>query len=177
VTTREVGTSGLGNKAGLDLRFEAREARGLAGFKELTVIRERWATLTNEAYRSAGLEFRVDHRSLAAQGIDRVPLPNIPFAAYQMERRGQRNALAENIRERYRERVAAHAARRELSASTDAVVRVPEPLRPSAAGSSGTDELRRRAREAWLALRRSSTEPSASPSRAEEHAADEDLSL
>jgi ATP-dependent exoDNAse (exonuclease V) alpha subunit len=176
VTTREVGSSGLGAKAGLDLSFAAREQRGLAGYKELSVIRERWATLTNEAYRSAGIEVRVDHRSLAAQGIDREPLPYIPFVAYQMERRGLRSEIAEGIRERYRERVAARA-RQDLSASTDAVGRAPEPLAPSAASSFGTDELRRRAREAWLALRRSSAEPTASLSKAEEHAADEDLSL
>jgi hypothetical protein len=177
VTTREVGSAGLGDKAGLDMKFEAREKRGLAGSKELSVIRERWATLTNEAYQTAGLELRVDHRSFAAQGIDRVPLPHIPFAAYQMERRGLRSEVAENIRERYRERVAAHAARQELSASTDAMGRAPEPVASSAASSSGTDELRRHAREAWLALRRSSTQPSASPSKAEEQAVEDDLSL
>jgi ATP-dependent exoDNAse (exonuclease V) alpha subunit len=177
VTTREVGSSGLGAKAGLDLSFASREQRGLAGYKELSVIRERWATLTNEAYRSAGLEARVDHRSLAAQGIDREPLPYIPFVAYQMERRGLRSEVAEGIRERHRERVAARAARQDLSSTTDAVGLAPEAPAPSAASTSGTDELRRRAREAWLALRRSSAEPSASPSKAEEHAADEDLSL
>ena len=31
-------------------------------------IRERWATVQNQALEAAGVEARVDHRSLAAQG-------------------------------------------------------------------------------------------------------------
>src|SRR6202030_1734509 len=36
-------------------------------------IRERWAKVQNLALEHAGVEVRVDHRSLAAQGIHREP--------------------------------------------------------------------------------------------------------
>jgi hypothetical protein len=39
----------------------------------LDEFRELWATLVNEAYRNAGLDERVSHRSLADQGIKRKP--------------------------------------------------------------------------------------------------------
>lgn len=39
----------------------------------LMEFRELWATLINEAYVEAGLDIRVDHRSLVDQGIDRAP--------------------------------------------------------------------------------------------------------
>ena len=39
----------------------------------LVAWRESWAKFCNAALKSAGIEERVDHRSLAAQGIDRPP--------------------------------------------------------------------------------------------------------
>lgn len=39
----------------------------------LMEFRELWATLINDAYIDAGIEVRVDHRSLVDQGIDRAP--------------------------------------------------------------------------------------------------------
>ncbi len=160
VTTREVTASGLGGKAGLDMPYSERLKRGLpAGLKELVAIRERWAELVNDAFRAAGLEARVDHRSLEAQGIDREPLPHIPFVAYQMERRGLRSAVAERIRERYRTRVAARAAR-QASVPTDALSRALTAL-PGAV--AGVEELRRRAREAWLTMRRDALDGAQGP--------------
>lgn len=43
----------------------------------LEEFRELWALLTNEAYAKAGLNERVSHLSLAAQGIDRDPEPHL----------------------------------------------------------------------------------------------------
>lgn len=40
---------------------------------DLEALRERWATMTNKHLELAGLDVRVDHRSLADQGIDRAP--------------------------------------------------------------------------------------------------------
>jgi ATP-dependent exoDNAse (exonuclease V) alpha subunit len=141
VTTRELGATGLGAKAGLDLSFLESHRRGLDGAREMHFIRERWATLTNEAYRDAGLDLQVDHRSLAEQGIDRAPMQRRSFVAYQIERRRMRKEISEGIAERYRERIAASNA---VAAAT--------PGPPSRAGAA-VDEVRRRAREAWLALR------------------------
>jgi ATP-dependent exoDNAse (exonuclease V) alpha subunit len=133
VTSREISASGFGAKAGLDMESDERQRRGLpVGIAEIKAIRERWAQLNNEAFASAGLEVRVDHRSLRAQGIDREPQPKIPFAAMQMERRGLRSDVADRIRQRWRERVRAREGR---SAAPD------------------LETVRRQGREAWLALR------------------------
>jgi ATP-dependent exoDNAse (exonuclease V) alpha subunit len=152
-TTREVTPQGLGAKAGLDLHARERRRRELPHWRdEYRTLRERWASLTNEALREANLEARVDHRSLVAQGIDREPHPQIPIASLKMEQRGVRSVVAERIREDYRRRV---AARLERAAQAT-------PVRESTARSNGTDagaqpkdleEIRRQAREAWRQLR------------------------
>lgn len=112
VTSREILPNGFGAKAGLDMSWSERQRRGLAaGLEELKTLRERWATLGNEALRAAGLKESIDHRSLRVQGIDREPRPHIPYAAVQIERRGERSEVAERIRERYRVRIQARQAR------------------------------------------------------------------
>ncbi|MBM3006627.1 MobA/MobL family protein, partial [Escherichia coli] len=63
-TTRVVGADGLESK--LDT-----EKAGRSRKQDLEVLRERWATLTNDKLKSAGLSERVDHRTLEAQGIVR----------------------------------------------------------------------------------------------------------
>jgi MobA/MobL family protein len=117
-TTREVTPEGLGPKTGLDRRGEVRSELGLPKARqEFGNLRARWAELTNEALREANIEARVDHRSLEAQGIDREPRPRLPWAAIAAERRGERSEVAERIRERHRQRV---AARREKAAARGA---------------------------------------------------------
>jgi ATP-dependent exoDNAse (exonuclease V) alpha subunit len=162
-TTREVTPTGLGAKAGLDMAGRERRRRELPDHRqEYLTLRERWATLTNEALREANVEARIDHRSLAAQGIDREPLPKIPLMHLKMEQRGVRSELAEGLRAGYRERVqrrlerSAHAANVPVSApaATNAVAaastqRDATPL----AQSNDLEEIRRQAREAWLRLR------------------------
>jgi hypothetical protein len=73
---------------------------GLDGFTEKTrelddaktgeVIywREQWATLTNERLKARGVESRIDHRTLEAQGIDRVPTAHKGPLLTALERRG-----------------------------------------------------------------------------------------
>jgi ATP-dependent exoDNAse (exonuclease V) alpha subunit len=143
VTTREVSASGLGPKTGQDMHSDERRRRGLPGglgaiIAETKALRERWATLSNEAFAAAGLAVRIDHRSLRDRGIDREPAPRIPFAAFQVERRGQHSPIAQKLRERYRERLQARLAR-----------------------SQGMDleTVRRQAREAWLKLRAEAASP------------------
>ncbi len=162
LTTREVTGAGLGRKAGLDAKLADSFGRQRdESAKEMRVIRERWASRTNDALQAAGVEARVDPRSLAAQGIDRLPRPQIPFVAYQMERRGLRSEVAERIRQRYRERVAAHAAGRAPESAAAALEsrRQPGASAEATPGSltrdaTGLEDIRRRARAAWLQLRR-----------------------
>ncbi len=114
-TTRQITPEGLGAKTGLDMDDMVRAELGLLpSRKEFTAVRARWAQMTNEALERAHVAARVDHRSLEAQGIDREPRPQLPRAAIAAERRGERSEIAERIRARYEERVAARQARREL---------------------------------------------------------------
>ena len=141
-TTREVTPDGLGPKTGLDRSGEVRSELGLpTSREEFASIRAKWAELANEALREANVEARVDHRSLEAQGIDREPTPQLPWAAIAAQRRGERSEVAERIRERYRQRVAARrekAAAKEVPGaadrSADGVTFEPQPRqRPAAA--------------------------------------------
>lgn len=145
-TTREIKSDGFGAKTTLELNDTARLNRGLQPFvQELIATRERWATATNEALREAQVAARVDHRTLAAQGIDREPRPQLPRPVYEMERRGEYNAVAERMRlehaARVRERVQRAAAR----------FNPPQPRPP--APTQSIDDIRRQARENWLRLR------------------------
>jgi ATP-dependent exoDNAse (exonuclease V) alpha subunit len=161
-TTREISAAGLGAKTGLDMAYPERLRRGLpAGLRELVAIRERWTSFLNDAFRAAGLEQRLDHRSFKAQGIDREPRPHIPLVAYQMERRGLRSEVAERIRERYRQRVAERVAARAARAAGESATpsgpggaEAAAALAAPAQGVAALEELRQRSREAWLQLRR-----------------------
>ena len=156
-TTREVTPAGLGAKAGLDLHPRERLRRALPDSRqEFVALRERWATLTNQALREANIDARIDHRSLAAQGIDREPLPAIPLMHLKMEQRGLRSSVAERIRDEYRDRVARRLARtttEDRSAAPAAERTAPVPQADVSAENRDVQEIRRQAREAWLQLR------------------------
>lgn len=109
MTTREVTTAGLGRRTGLQVAGPERLPRGLGPWNhEFPWIRERWAQLTNEALRDAGLTARVDHRSYKHQGMDREPVPTLPQKVYYLERKsGVAHPIGEVIRARYRERIEA----------------------------------------------------------------------
>jgi len=144
-TTREVTVEGLAAKTELEQSDANRLRRGLKpAIHELFHVKERWAAVTNEALREAHIAAHVDHRSLAAQGIDREPRPRIPRVAFEMERHGYRSVVAERIRED-------HAARVESR-----LARTPAIEKPSA-GTATLEDIRRQAREDWLRMRREST--------------------
>ena len=131
-TTRSVTVDGLGSKTTLEMQDSRRRELGLAPvIYELLHVRERWAGAANQALADAGLAARIDHRSLAAQGIDREPRPYIPKAAFEMERHGYHSVLAERLRAEYRARVEARAVGKTQS----------------------LEDMRREARENWLRLR------------------------
>jgi MobA/MobL family len=97
-TTREATPTGLGRKSDFDVNNRERAARGLgAGRAELLALRERWATLANEALKAEGLTVRIDARTLAAQGITRKPQASLPTAIYELERIGVRTAYGDRI--------------------------------------------------------------------------------
>jgi hypothetical protein len=156
-TTREVMPKGLGAKTGLDMQVSERRRRELPNVREeFRVLRERWATLANEALREANVEARVDHRSLAERGIDREPTLHFPAASLKMEQRGVRSEVAERIREDYRRRVAARLERAAQAAPSSET-----PARShgnAGAQTSDVEEIRQQAREAWQQLRANDVE-------------------
>lgn len=80
-TTRKVEAEGLGEKLDTEKAGRARAA-------DLEAVRARWADMTNEALQRNGIAARVDHRSLADQGIDREPTQHRGPAIDGMQRRG-----------------------------------------------------------------------------------------
>ena len=164
-TTREVTLTGLGAKTGLDMQAVIRAQRGLTSHvEEYSALRERWAVATNHALHEASLDVRVDHRSLAAQGIERAPMVHVPMEFYSLERQGMSKEAAEQLREQYRTRVAAHRERtRQVAPVTQALE--PRPGAVSAPESPvvtprNVEEVRRRAVRQWLAMRSKEAESS-----------------
>jgi hypothetical protein len=57
--------------------------------EELMRLRVAWANTANKHLEAAGLDIRIDHRSLEARGIDREPEPKQGPLATQIEREGR----------------------------------------------------------------------------------------
>jgi hypothetical protein len=90
--------------------------------------RERFAEVQNARLREAGVEARVDHRSLEAQVIDREATIHLGPAATALERRGVPTRLGESNRAVQ----ASHAERqRDAEARPEAERRETEPTRPA----------------------------------------------
>lgn len=65
--------------------------------------RELWAERANHALRLAGHEARIDHRTLEAQGIDRVPTTHLGPSVAALERQGTRTMRGNRNRQREEE--------------------------------------------------------------------------
>jgi hypothetical protein len=85
--------------------------------EKLLAWREKWAEINNLLLEKKGIEERIDHRTLKAQGIDREPTIHIGAAAWALEKRGIRTERGDRNREiqqRNLEREALNAARDRL---------------------------------------------------------------
>jgi ATP-dependent exoDNAse (exonuclease V) alpha subunit len=101
-TTRQVEPTGLGAKASIEWSDQDRARKGLGpAKKEVVALRERWGALTNEHLRERGLQIRVDHRTLEAQGIERAPTTHLGPAVWAMERRGIETEVGLRVREQH----------------------------------------------------------------------------
>jgi ATP-dependent exoDNAse (exonuclease V) alpha subunit len=90
--------------------------------------RSAWAAHVNRALEAAEVAARIDHRSLAEQGVDRIPQIKLGVAVQAMQRKGivtDRAILAETI-------AAANTMRRLLGEELLAVVKEIEALRLAA---------------------------------------------
>ena len=113
----------------------ARKTEALKPKAWLEATREAWAEQANQALERAGHEIRIDHRSLEAQGIERLPSLHLGPTVQAMEARGietERGAEA-----RRRERVNAQLA--ELTAQQEE--RADERTPPSAELERGVTGL------------------------------------
>ncbi|MGB6603312.1 MAG: MobQ family relaxase [Steroidobacteraceae bacterium] len=165
-TTREVTPTGFGAKTGLDMHSDTRRRRQLPDLRqEFVTLRERWATLTNQALKEAHVDARIDHRSLAAQGIDREPL-SIPLVSLKIERRGVRSFVAERLRAVYQARTQRRLERQaekpveqlsEPAAPVQGTGRAQSPRISPAGQAKSLEEMRGEARDAWLRMRSEST--------------------
>ncbi len=165
-TTREVTPSGLGAKVGLDMAPLERAKWGLAtGSEEYTAVRERWATLNNEALRDANIDVRVDHRSLAAQGIYRQPIVHIPMEFHRGTTEELDPAVRARLREEYKARVAARAEPSEVRSEPSRSHDVPGNSRDEKPlDTRSVEEIRRDAVQSWLRMRPREAESSADKS-------------
>ena len=115
MTTREVTPDGLGARTRLEISGRQRYLMGIPGSSRDDYLgcRARWAELTNEALKRAGLSQRIDHRSLKDRGLDREPTLTIPEKVWYAERGGRYSAAGNEIRARHRERLEARGVGRE----------------------------------------------------------------
>ncbi len=81
------------------------------GPEEVVALRARWAEVQNQALERGGFDARVDHRSLAAQGIDREAMRHRGPAVSGIEARGQ---VAEVSVRREEERILRHQESRKM---------------------------------------------------------------
>jgi hypothetical protein len=94
-TTRQVSLAAdggliLGAKAHIELSDKARRERNLgSAADEVKAVRELWEHTANAALEWAGIDARIDARSLQAQGIDREATQHLGPVASEMERRGK----------------------------------------------------------------------------------------
>jgi hypothetical protein len=141
-TTREVNAVGFGPKTIAELSGAARFEQGLPrAMQEHAQIRERWAQMTNEALRAAGLEVRVWHIPDSEALLRSDARAWLPRVAWEIERRGEHSVLGERAREQF-------AQRRE--AALERTVAAPGVV---AGARKGAEEIRQQAIEEWRAMR------------------------
>jgi len=128
LTMRELAGDGFGPKV-----------RSWNSTEQLEVWREHWAQTVNAELERHGHDARVDHRSLADQGLDLEPEPKQGPIATEMERQG-RPSHAGNDRRAAQERNAERAALAgELETVTAEIVDL-EQERAKRAGQGGMSE-------------------------------------
>ncbi len=114
-TTRVIEPAGLGEKASVEWSdTNRRKAQLEPAKKEIEAIRERWAVLANEKFLEHGIEARIDHRGLAAQGIEREPTSHLGPAVSGLKRRRIETEVGKRL-----EREALEAAQRRIDRAAE----------------------------------------------------------
>ena len=170
-TTRVIEPGGLGEKATIEWSdTNRRKAKLEPAKKEIEAIRERWAQLANEKLLEHGIQARIDHRSLTAQGIEREPTSHLGPSVSALERRGIETEVGRRLKreglEAARQRLERAAEfgkiereQRELTASildvsgNIAAAKRERDLTLTSAPTRSLEELQKEGREKWLAMR------------------------
>lgn len=87
-----------GDAVPVDPGFASTKDRSLYSKATLRSWRSQWSNLCNRHLARHGHAARVDHRTLAAQGIDREPTRHLGNVATQMTRRGASNIRGDGLR-------------------------------------------------------------------------------
>ena len=120
-TTRQVEPAGLGAKASIEWSDQDRWKKGLGSAKEeVKALRELWAGLANEHLKERTPQVRIDHRSLEAQGVDRVPGTHLGVVVCELERRGIETRVGLRVREQQRQGLSADSSARRGSVAWNA---------------------------------------------------------
>jgi len=93
-TTRKITNDGLTDKADIEKAGRKRK-------DDLKVTRELWADTANRHFKKAGLENRIDHRSLKDQGSALMPTIKMGRVATQMERAPMFTPKGKEPRQKY----------------------------------------------------------------------------
>ncbi len=170
-TTRVIEPAGLGEKATIEWSdTNRRKAQLEPAKKEIEAIRERWAVLANEKLHEHGIEARIDHRSLEAQGVEREPTSHLGPSVSALERRGIETEVGQRLKREGLEAVQRRLERaaelgklereqRELTASildvsgNVAAARRERDLTLTRSPARSLEELQKEGREKWLAMR------------------------
>jgi len=68
--------------------------------EQLEQWRAAWAKHQNDRFKELDIDQRVDHRSYAAQGLDKEPMQHLGTVANDMERKGKNSRIGDENRER-----------------------------------------------------------------------------
>jgi len=198
-TTRTIEASELGEKSEIEWSDGNRRKAGLWPAKEeITAIRGRWETLTREYLKEQGIEARIDHRSLEAQGIEREPTSHLGPAVSGMERRGietevgkrldaealaaaqQRLEKAASLGKLERESVEVQRSIFDLSGDLEGAKRGRDLLllrqKQLAEKAPSLEQIRAQARENWLAMRAEQQAKEKAPEASREASAEKEQS-
>ena len=106
-TTRRLEADGLGAK--LDTEKAGRQRRA-----DLKEWRRRWAEMVNRALEAAGIQEKVDHRSLKDQGIGRAPTFHRGVAVTAIERKYLADEPVTEVGQRLADLLTSNAAKIEI---------------------------------------------------------------
>lgn len=170
-TTRVIEPAGLGEKATIEWSdTNRRKAKLEPAKKEIEAIRERWAQLANEKLLEHGIQARIDHRSLTAQGIEREPTSHLGPSVSALERRGIETEVGRRLKREGLEAAQQRLERaaefgkleregRQIAASIldvsgdIAAARRERDLTLTRAPTRSLEALQKEGREKWLAMR------------------------